>query len=210
MTDQPQPPMPDTPPQPEHRPEPTTTPAAPAAPAAVPAPAEKKRPGNKVIIGAAAAIIAAIVGTGIVVVQAVNNGDDKPAATATESSVPSEDPATTVADEPEADPEPVFTTPTADDFTIELRTTSRQCFGSAGCNITVEPDLAYTGFSDDLDPDAVYQITYEITGDTSGPIVKTAELSEQTTLNYTPTSLSTASSSTKLSVKITDITETGI
>lgn len=210
MTDQPQPPMPDTPPQPEHRPELPTAPAGPAATPAVPELAERKRPGNKVIIGAAAAIIAAIVGTGIVVVQAVNNGDDKPASAATESSVPSEDPATTVADEPEADPEPVFTTPTADDFTIELRTTSRQCFGSAGCNITVEPDLAYTGFSDDLDPDAVYQITYEITGDTSGPIVKTAELSEQTTLNYTPTSLSTASSSTKLSVKITDITETGI
>ncbi|MFF6866680.1 hypothetical protein [Streptomyces ardesiacus] len=210
MTDQPQPPMPNMPPQPEHRPEPPTAPAGPAATPAVPEPAERKRPGNKVIIGAAAAIIAAIVGTGIVVVQAVNNGDDKPAATASENSTPTTDPATTVADEPEPDPEPVFTAPTADDFTISLRTTSRQCFGSAGCNITVEPQLSYTGFSDDLDPDAVYQITYEITGDTSGPIVKTAELSEQTTLNYTPTSLSTASSSTKLSVKITDITETGI
>lgn len=213
MTDQPQPPMPDTPPQPEHRPEPPTAPAAPAAPAVAPepaAPVEKKRLSNKVVIGAAAAIIAAIVGTGIVVVQAVNNDDGKPAASATESSAPAEDPATTVADEPEPEPEQTFTTPTAADFTISLRTTSRQCFGSAGCNITVEPDLAYTGFSDDLDPDAVYQITYEITGDTSGPIVKTAELSDQTTLNYTPTSLSTASSSTKLSVKITDITETGV
>lgn len=212
MTDQPQPPMPDTPPQPEHRPEPPTTPAAPAAPAVVPEPAApvKKRLSNKVVIGAAAAIIAAIVGTGVVVVQAVNSGDDKPAATASESSTPSEDPATTVADEPDPDPEPTFTTPTADDFTISLRTTSRQCFGSAGCNITVEPTLTYTGLTDDLDPDAVYQITYEITGDESGPIVKTAELSDQTTLNYTPTSLSTKSSSTKLSVEITDITETGI
>ncbi|MEV5703156.1 hypothetical protein AB0L55_37455 [Streptomyces anthocyanicus] len=209
MTDQPQPPMPSMPPQPERQPEPPTAPAAPAAPAAVPASAEKKRPGNKVIIAATAAIIAAIVGTGIVVIQIVNNdGDDKPAAAATETSTPAEDPATTVADEP--DPEPTFTTPTADDFTIELRTTSRQCFGSAGCNLTVEPTLSYTGLTDDLDPDAVYQITYEIKGDESGPILKTAELSDQTTLNYTPTSLSTKSSGTKLSVEITDITETGI
>nr|WP_011116946.1 hypothetical protein [Streptomyces violaceoruber]AAO50191.1 hypothetical protein [Streptomyces violaceoruber] len=206
MTDQPQPPLPDFPPQPQQQPElPTTVETASA-----PAPAEKKRPGNKVIIGAAAAIIAVIVGTGVVVVQAVNDGDDKPAAAATKSSAPAEDPATTVADEPEPDPEPTFTTPTADDFTIELRTTSRQCFGSAGCNITVEPQLSYTGFSDDLDPDAVYQITYEIKGDDSGPILKTAELSDQTTLNYTPTSLSTKSSGTKLSVKITDIIETGV
>ncbi|MYU20807.1 hypothetical protein GTY84_02835 [Streptomyces sp. SID8352] len=172
----------------------------------VPAPAEKKRPGNKVIIGASAAIIAAIVGTGAV--QAVNDRDDTSATTATESSEPAEAPVTTVADEPE--PEPTFVEPTVDDFTIELRTTSRQCFGSAGCNITVEPKLSYTGLTDALDPDAVYQITYEIKGDDSGPILKTLELSDQTTLNYTPTSLSTASASKKLSVKITEINETGV
>ncbi|MEU8735251.1 hypothetical protein AB0C68_38530 [Streptomyces tendae] len=196
------PPMPDTPPRPETQPQQPSV-AAPAVPA------ERKRLSNRVVIGAAAAIIAAIVGTGIVVVQAVNSNDDgKPSAAATQSSAPAEDPATTVADEP--DPEPEFTTPTAADFTIELRTTSRQCFGTAGCNLTVEPTLAYTGLSDDLDPDAVYQITYEIKGDESGPILETAELSDQTTLNYTPTSLSTKSSGTKLSVEITDVVETGI
>jgi hypothetical protein len=190
------------PPMPDHQPQPTP---APDSPASTPA----RKPRNWVVIGAAAAIIAAVIGTGVVVTQAVND-DGKPAATATESSTPAEDPATTVADEPEPDAEPTFTTPTADDFTIELRTTSRQCFGSAGCNITVEPTLTYTGLTDDLDPDAVYQITYEIKGDESGPILDTAELSDQTTLNYTPTSLSTKSSSTKLSVKITDIIETGV
>lgn len=187
------------PPMPDHQPQ---------SPASAPAPA--KRPRNWVVIGAAAAVIAAIIGTGVVVTQTVNDDDGKPAATATESSTPAEDPATTVADEPEPEPDPTFAVPTADDFTIELRTTSQQCFGSAGCNITVEPALAYTGLTDDLDPDAVYQITYEIKGDESGPILKTAELSDQTTLNYTPTSLSTKSSGTKLSVEITDIIETGV
>lgn len=190
------------PPMPDHQPQPTTP--APDSPATTPA----RKPRNWVVIGAAAAVIAAVIGTGVVVTQAVNDDDGKPAAAATESSAPAEDPATTVADEP--DPDPTFAVPTADDFTIELRTTSRQCFGSAGCSITVEPALAYTGLTDDLDPDAVYQITYEIKGDESGPILKTAELSDQTTLNYTPTSLSTKSSGTKLSVEITDIIETGV
>ncbi|MFD4347424.1 hypothetical protein ACFWQ6_21630 [Streptomyces coelicoflavus] len=162
------------------------------------------------VIGAAAAVIAAIIGTGIVVVQAVNNDDsNKPAAAATESSAPA-DPATTVDDVPVPDPEPVFAEPAVGDFTIELRTTSRQCFGSAGCSVTVEPELSYMGISDDLDPDALYEITYEIKGDESGPILETAELSDQTTLNYTETSLSTKSAGTKVSVKITDIVTTGL
>ncbi|MEU5629155.1 hypothetical protein [Streptomyces tendae] len=160
------------------------------------------------VIGAAAAVIAAVIGTGIVVVQATND-DNEPAATAAESSALA-DMATTVDDEPEPDLEPTFAEPAVGDFTIELRTTSRQCFGSAGCNLTVEPKLSYVGVSDELDPDAVYEITYEIKGDESGPILETAELSDQTTLNYTETSLTTKSAGTKVSVKITDIVSTGL
>lgn len=49
-----------------------------------------------------------------------------------------------------------------------------------------------------------YEITYEISGDESGSVIETAELSEQTSLNYSQTMLSTASSGSKVSVKITD------
>ncbi|MER7720847.1 hypothetical protein ABTX99_28540 [Streptomyces flaveolus] len=195
MTDQPpQPPMPNVPPQPEQ-------------PPAAPAQAERKRLSNKVVIGAAAAVIAAIIGTGIVVVQTVNNDDDKPATTTGASTDPTEGVATATVDEPA--PEPSYATPVPDDFTMTLRTTSRQCFGSAGCNVTVEPSLAYMSLAE-LDPDATYEITYEIKGDESGPVIETAELSDKTTLNYTPTSITTASSSTKVSVKITDIRTQGI
>lgn len=195
MTDQaPQPPMPDFPPQPESQPE--QPPAA--------APAETKRLSNKVVIGAAAAVIATIIGTGIVVVQAINNDDSEPTATAGASSAP-----TAAVDEPTPEP-PVYADLTPDSFTITLRTTEQQCFGSAGCNVTVEPDLSYVGLGDDIDPDATYEITYEIKGDESGPVIGTAELSERTTLNYTPSSISTASSDTKISVKITDVRTTGV
>ncbi|MFE7727417.1 hypothetical protein ACFU5D_16680 [Streptomyces anthocyanicus] len=177
---QPTPPMPDFPP--------TTAP--------------KKSRTNAIIIGAAVAIIAAIIGTGVVVVQN-QNGDSKPAATA-ETSTPAEDLAAPAVEETE-DPEPAYAELTPADFEMKLRTTRRQCFGSAGCNLTVEPDLTYTGLTGDIDPDAVYDITYEIKGDESGPVIATAELSNETSLNYRPSLITTVSSGTKVSVKITDV-----
>ncbi|CAL9648961.1 hypothetical protein [Streptomyces sp. enrichment culture] len=164
--------------------------------------ATKKSRTNAIIIGAAAAIIAAIVGTGGVVVQNQND-DSKPAATA-ETSQPAEDLAAPAVDETE-EPEPSYAELTPSDFEMKLRTTRRQCFGSAGCNVTVEPDLTYTGLTGDIDPDAVYDITYEIKGDESGPVIATAELSNETNLNYRPSLITTVSSSTKVSVKITDV-----
>jgi hypothetical protein len=172
-----------------------------------PTPAPKKNRTNAIIIGSAAAVIATIITTGIVVVQTIG-GDSKPKA-AVESSAPADDDGvTTAADEPEPDPEPTYAEVDADSFSIKLRTTERQCFGSAGCNVTVEPDLTYEGL-EDLDPDAVYEITYEIRGDESGPVIETAELSDETTLSYQPTMISTVSSGTKVSVKITDVSVRG-
>ncbi|MFF3963042.1 hypothetical protein ACFYZI_15880 [Streptomyces griseorubiginosus] len=157
----------------------------------------KQRRTNAVIIGSAAAVIAAIVTTGIVVGATKGSTDDdgKPSSTAAASSVTNDDP----------DPESTYPQVDADSFSIDLRTTQRQCFGSAGCNVTVEPELTYLGSSSDLDPDAVYEITYEIHGDESGPVIQTAELSDQTSLSYRPSLISTATASTELSVEITDV-----
>ncbi|MCX5000902.1 hypothetical protein [Streptomyces longwoodensis] len=194
MTDQPpQPPIPNVPPQPSSQPGQSVE-----APAVV-APTERKRLSNRVVIGAAAAVIAAVIGTGIIVVQAVDN-DDKAATSSPTASASVE----AITDEPA--PEPTYYVDLhADSFTITLRTTRKQCFGSAGCNVTVEPNLAYLGESENIDPDATYDITYEIKGDESGPVIGTAQLSDRTTLNYTPSMINTASSGTKVSVRITDI-----
>jgi hypothetical protein len=108
------------------------------------------------------------------------------------------------AEQPE-DESPVYDTVDEDSFSIELRTTSRQCFGSAGCNVIVEPEVTYLGDSEDIDPEAVYEITYEIRGDESGPVLDTLELSDQTTINYSESMISTASSGVKVTVKITDV-----
>jgi hypothetical protein len=179
-----------------------TPPPMPEFPPPSPAP---KRPRNWVIIGSAVAVIAAVIGTGVFVVNSRDDGSDSTTAAATTSAA--EDTVTAAVEE-EPEPSPTFEEVDADDFTIELRTTRRQCFGSAGCNVTVEPELTYMGLGD-IDPDATYEITYEIRGDRSGPVIATADLSDETSLNYTPSLISTASSGTKVSVKITGITERG-
>lgn len=165
-----------------------------------PPPTPKKNRTNLIIIGAAAAVIAAVVGTGIVVVQS-NTDDPTPPTASAAPTTPSEDATAGV----EEEPEPVYDVPTADDFTMELRTTRRKCFGSAGCNVTVEPELTYDGLTEDLDPDAVYEITYEIGGVEDGPVIETAELSEQSKVSYSQVTVSTASAGAELSVEVTGV-----
>ena len=198
-------------PQPPAAPPPPVLPPPafpPPSPIEAPSPSNKRR-ANAVVIGSAAAVIAAIVTTGIVVVGATTGStpnDDKPSTTAAPSSAGEDLAAPFAEPDPEPDPEPTYAQVDADSFSIDLRTTERQCFGSAGCNVTVEPELTYLGTSTDLDPDAVYEITYEIHGDESGPVIQTAELTNQTSLSYRPSLISTPSASTELSVEITDIT----
>jgi hypothetical protein len=115
-------------------------------------------------------------------------------------------PATPAADPTTEEPAPDYT-PTADDFLASVKTTQRQCFGSAGCNVTVEPDLTYMG-TDTIDPDKTYSITYEIHGDESGPVIDTLTLSDGTSLHYHSSMLSTSSSGTEISIEITDVEET--
>ncbi|WOX08040.1 hypothetical protein [Streptomyces sp. N50] len=169
-----------------------------------PSPPARKPRTNLVVIGSAAAVIAAVVATGVVVVQS-RTDEGRPAATA-KANAHDEDAVT--AEKP--DPEPTYSEVDADSFTIGLRTTARQCFGAAGCNVTVEPDLTYLGDSEEIDPDAVYEITYEIHGDESGPVIETAELSDGTSLNYTPSVISTASADTEVSVEIADVSVQGV
>ncbi|WP_436946092.1 hypothetical protein [Streptomyces sp. SudanB25_2051] len=106
-------------------------------------------------------------------------------------------------------PEEVFnSTPGAGDFTMTLKITSKQCFGSAGCNLTVEPQVSYAGLLP-LDPGKEYSLTYEVHGSEDGSIIQTMELSDQTSLSYRPTVLTTSTSKTKLTVEVTDVEERG-
>src|SRR5690606_35476241 len=105
--------------------------------------------------------------------------------------------------EPEAESEP---TPepervAAKELQVNLTVTDKQCFGSAGCNVTVEPELAFT---DPAAGSGTYSVTYEITGDESGPIVQTMQVTDGS-YEYFPVTMSTESGDVKVSAEVTSV-----
>ncbi|MEU6244578.1 hypothetical protein [Streptomyces sp. NPDC047024] len=129
--------------------------------------------------------------------------DAKPKSAASAPASAAED-ATDATEEAEAAGETYNDDPTSEDFELTLKTTEKQCFGSAGCNVTVEPNLSYLGVTS-LDPEKTISITYEVHGDENGPVIETMELTDQDQLTYDPVSISTAARSTKVTAKITDV-----
>lgn len=147
-------------------------------------------------------IVGALFGAaGALGVYSLADGDPKSSSGPVSSSVSASE--TPVVGVPSPGPE--YSEPTADDFEIELITKEKQCFGSAGCNVTVKPELSYTGMSEDLNPDVTYEITYEIRGGEDGAVTETLELTNQDDVTYSDTYVSTTSSGVKLSVKITGV-----
>lgn len=86
-------------------------------------------------------------------------------------------------------------------FSITLKTTSKQCFGSYGCNVTVEPVIAYDG------PEVTQtcDITYEVTGDKDGAITETAQGTTPGNYLAMPTILTSASSKASVSASVTAV-----
>ncbi len=101
----------------------------------------------------------------------------------------------------EPEPEPLA----VDDFKATLRVTDKQCFGSAGCNVTVEPNLEYLGTLDVLE-NRSYSVTLEITGDESGPVITTIDGAGES-LNVMPQLLSTRGPGVKPKATVTDVQE---
>jgi hypothetical protein len=114
----------------------------------------------------------------------------------------------TAADTETAEDTPDYADPGVSDFTLSIKTKRKQCFGSAGCNVDIEPDLTYSGDLP-LDPDKTYDITYQITGDEDGPVIDTITLTNGTDMQYYPSSLSTTRSGVKITGKVTAVEETG-
>lgn len=90
------------------------------------------------------------------------------------------------------------------DFTLDLKTYSKQCFGSAGCSMVVEPALAYKGSAETLLSHGMCSMTYDITGDESGTVTDTLSF-VGTSVTAHRSVLSTPSSKTKVSVKIVSV-----
>ena len=89
------------------------------------------------------------------------------------------------------------------DFILELRVKEKECFGSAGCNVTVEVEPAMA------DPSRIegrtVELTYEITGIEDGPLVGTLEFDSEGNYSRAQEDVQTTSPDAKLSVKVTDV-----
>ena len=59
----------------------------------------------------------------------------------------------------------------ANDFGVELQVKSKTCSGFEGCQVTVAVEPQYLGSG--RGPEGIWEVTYEISGDKDGPIVRT-------------------------------------
>ena len=165
-------------------------------------------PRSRKPIGLVAVILAAVVLAVGIVIAAANSGDDeasasdKPAATnkAVEGAACGDEgewamgsrlrckdgrwvdvPATTTTTRPRpttTTTAPVPVIPTPADYAVNLVVTRKACFGSAGCNVTVEGELSIVGPAALTYDDSV-SITYQIDGGEDGPLIETIDVDSQ-------------------------------
>jgi hypothetical protein len=101
-----------------------------------------------------------------------------------------------------ASTEPALPEPTAKDYTIDLAVVSKQCFGSAGCNVVVEPKLNANGASTLL---WNCDLTYSISGDDSGELIETAYNDGGTQYRINRTVMSTKNSKVVPKATVTSV-----
>jgi len=98
-------------------------------------------------------------------------------------------------------------TPAKTDWAVTVKVKERQCFGEAGCNTTVAVDPQYVG-TDPLPTTGTIEVTYEISGDTSGPVVGTFTVEDSQIAYDKETDLDTRSAHTRIVATVTDATYT--
>jgi hypothetical protein len=121
--------------------------------------------------------------------------DSAPAAIATTAPVATET--------SEAPPEPKYTAPTKADFKLTAKILGKQCFGSAGCNLTYRIMVAYSGPG--LDPAVTYEIVYVVQGGDDGPVTNTLKITGDQSSVDEEESISTKNKASKLTVLVSDV-----
>jgi hypothetical protein len=184
----------------------------------MPQPLVKKSSKLPWIIGGSAVGLVALIGVTVGVTIAATSDSGSPRAAATtrqpsawdlEQQATNEDPTLDEGElglEATSEPTPG---PTLNASKIKLtpKVTDKQCFGSAGCNVSIKVEMAYNG--PDLSEDETFEVTYEVKGGEDGPIIGTFEVTGKT-YSEQEESLSTRSKNTKLSIKVTDVEKVGI
>lgn len=98
-----------------------------------------------------------------------------------------------------------YATPTPKDFTLTIKTTEKECFGSAGCNITFHVTLKQVT-SANFDPSKTYELTYDVQGG-EDPYTHTLEITGDKYSTDDKEYISTKSSKSVLKAVITSVEE---
>ncbi|MFI6816618.1 hypothetical protein ACIBG7_29745 [Nonomuraea sp. NPDC050328] len=101
-------------------------------------------------------------------------------------------------------PETPAQAPEPTQFELRVKTLKKQCFGSAGCNVTYSIKVGYDG--PELDPDVAYQVTYKVTG-ADDPIINTFTVQGTDVTRQEEEFASTPSSGSTLKAKVIEIEE---
>ena len=88
-------------------------------------------------------------------------------------------------------------------FKLGVRIRSKQCFGSAGCNVTVQIDPDYIGNQDVSS--GSWEITYELRGVEDGPVIETMTLDSGTFSFPEEQSVGTVSSTSPITAVVTEV-----
>lgn len=175
----------------------------PPPPAATP-PAVKPKRTLRIVVAVVAG--AALFFAGVAVGSAGSAGPD--AAAKPDSSKPAASTAPTAPEpvaetQPTVPPEPTFATPKKTDFKLTIKVLGKECFGSAGCNVTYRILVGYNGAA--LDPSVTYEVIYEVRGGEDGAVTNTLKITGDESSVDEEESISTKSKSSKLTVVVNDV-----
>lgn len=170
----------------------------------VPTPPTPKRRGWPWIVGIVAVLLSFGLGLGIGL-SAVDESvtADSPVATAEPAD---DEPAPKPKSEPA--PEPEFYEPTVADYVLTIKELEKQCFGSAGCNISFRVEVT-TLYTETVDPNATYELTYEVQGG-DDPLLNTLTLTGDQYETDESEFIGTASSDAKLTAVVTSVSKRGL
>jgi hypothetical protein len=157
------------------------------------------------VLGAVMLLLGAWVSTAII--YGIGSAVDEAAKSLPTPAVGTRDaPLPSLHEETTAPPAPSFT-PGPADFRLSLKTLKKTCFGSAGCNVTYRIQPTYIG-TETLEPGAEYEVTYEVRGGEDGAQTNTFTLQDGNASVDSEEFISTTSSGTKLTAKVTDVAAT--